>query len=738
MPIEQDTTSPDQTQPSKSRVEDSRSRKHQMYKKDDIVRGTHLEFDYDSQSMQPRQVSFTICEHLGTGGMGAVYKVKNHRGYRALKLMNPEDMTVAETLQRFKNETKAAISIKHRNVVRIFLQGETEQGQPFMLMEYVEGLTLGAVIAARRTRENTALKPPLAIPEALEIFEQLAAGLSAAHREQIIHRDIKPANIMLTVPEQHPSDGNIYRFHDVKIVDFGIAKLIPKQDSSTRMDTTTGAIFGTPMYMSPEQCEDTKLVDYRSDIYSLGCVMYEALTGKNPFFGENFVESLSRQLHTTPPALQDLEVLKEEDRALVMTINDIVMKMLNKNPAARYQSMTEVLEAIKSAPEIAAKQVSVVLEVKNKYKKSSKSIDIKLGGAKKIVFGMAFGLIILICVVYMSATPYVTAYITADEPPLPERSVESKRLIDPMTQIDTGKLQEVIDRYQQAVENKLFTPEQPNEIRVFAEQFMRKGDYAHALELLNESEFAIANLSGYGSLIHQLVEIDESTCFIAQKKYDAAAKRCSSVIEQSDHFVLKSKALKCSALLVLAEAKLHLGKLAESTTLFNQAGELVMQNALGKNPVAEAEALSSLGCFYLSLALRPKSTSDISRQEARDRANSFLSRAVTAWLQISQSIKYNARVGERASEGEKRLPRTTYEASIFNLAAMQNNLGVLALSKSQRQKALEFLKDAASSINNIDGCQDLRAKILYNQSDCFWNFFEVYKLRQNAKKLLKV
>jgi tetratricopeptide (TPR) repeat protein len=217
------------------------------------------------------------------------------------------------------------------------------------------------------------------------------------------------------------------------------------------------------------------------------------------------------------------------------------------------------------------------------------------------------------------------------------------------------------------------------------------------------------------------VEIDESTCNIAQKKYEVAAQRCNLVLKQSDQFVLKSKSIKCSALLVLAEAKLHLGNLSESAALFNQAGDLVMKNALSENPIAKAEALSSLGCFYLGLGMRPKSIGDISRQEARDRANSFLSRAETSWLQISQSIKY--RIDEQSNQAnvdEKRLPsditKTTYEASIFNLAAMQNNLGVLALS--QNQKALEFLKDAESSINGINGYSDLKAKILYNQSDC--------------------
>jgi hypothetical protein len=216
----------------------------------------------------------------------------------------------------------------------------------------------------------------------------------------------------------------------------------------------------------------------------------------NTHYGENFVESLSRQLHSTPPALQDLEVMKEEDRALVMTINGIVMKMLDKNPAARYQSMDEVLVAIKSAPEIAAKQVAVVREVKDKYKKSSKSINTKLGGAKRIVLAMAFGLVLLI---YIAAEPYVSACLTADEPPLADRVAENKKLINPMAQIDTEELQKVVDRYQQSVESKKFTSDQPHELRSFAEQFMRKGDYARALELLNESEFAIACLSGYGS-----------------------------------------------------------------------------------------------------------------------------------------------------------------------------------------------------------------------------------------------
>ncbi len=234
---------------------------------------------------------------------------------------------------RFRVEAQVLAKLNHKCIVSVYNMGVHDGQFPYYVMDLLEGEGLDRLIKYRG---------PLAIDTAIEIFIQIADALSAAHLKEIIHRDIKPSNLML-LPDQSTSIAT------VKIVDFGIARM-SKQDISRQSQTKAGAIIGTPFYMSPEQSQGLT-VDTRSDIYSLGCTMFEALTGRVPFRGESAFQTMMLHQTETAPRLKDALPAKDFPAALEL----LVAKMLAKKPADRYQTMTQVkhdLERIRAGKTI--------------------------------------------------------------------------------------------------------------------------------------------------------------------------------------------------------------------------------------------------------------------------------------------------------------------------------------------------------------------------------------------------
>ncbi|MCG3157658.1 MAG: Serine/threonine-protein kinase PknD [bacterium] len=254
---------------------------------------------------------YTILEKLGAGGMGVVYKAEDTRLKRfvALKFLPPDLTRDEEAKERFLNEAQAASTLDHPNICNIHEIGETEDGRLFIVMAYYDGETLKQKLASGR----------LPLAEALDLAGQIAQGLAEAHAHGIIHRDIKPANIMIT------SEGV------AKILDFGLAKLAG-QAHVTRL----GATLGTPKYMSPEQARG-EAIDQRTDLWSLGAVLYEALAGRPAFNGE-YEQSVIYSILNEEP--QPLTGLRAE---LPPALDRILRKALAKHPAERYQHISELL-----------------------------------------------------------------------------------------------------------------------------------------------------------------------------------------------------------------------------------------------------------------------------------------------------------------------------------------------------------------------------------------------------------
>ncbi len=265
---------------------------------------------------------YRILEKIGQGGMGEVFLAIDTKLERkaALKFLPAHLNADAEERQRFVHEAKAAAALSHPNIVTVYEIGEHE-GQVFIAMEYVEGQTLKELIAAGRTPSAVSRMP---IPQVLEVVAQICSGLAAAHAKGIVHRDLKPANVMVTAQGV------------VKIVDFGLAKL----KGLTRL-TKSGTTLGTVSYMSPEQALG-KEADQRSDIWSLGVILYEMLAGRLPFRGEYDQAVLYAIINQEPEKLAGIRPDVKTD------LQRIVSRSLAKDPAKRYPVVTGLLDDLQA------------------------------------------------------------------------------------------------------------------------------------------------------------------------------------------------------------------------------------------------------------------------------------------------------------------------------------------------------------------------------------------------------
>jgi len=271
-------------------------------------------------------------EQMAAGGMGIIFKAHDiaHDQIVAIKTMHLHVMTV-RTVERFRVEGKMTARLSHPNIVVIHDYGIAASGQPYLVMDYLAGESLGELLQREATLSSSLF---------FSIFSQVCEALAHAHERSILHRDIKPGNIMLTPNQSGIGSGRDARapgeFH-VTVLDFGIARLLDDEEYEAQKMTQTGDIIGSPAYMSPEQARGGK-VDARADVYSLGCVMYEALCGVPPFFGKSSLETML--MHKTDGLLpmSEASLGKKVDPEL----EKFVSRLLEKNPDHRYQTMSEI------------------------------------------------------------------------------------------------------------------------------------------------------------------------------------------------------------------------------------------------------------------------------------------------------------------------------------------------------------------------------------------------------------
>ena len=254
---------------------------------------------------------YEIMEIIGVGGMAVVYKAFDNIDNRivAVKILKDEYLTSEEFRRRFKNESKAIAVLSHPNIVKVFDVSYGDRLQ-YIVMEYVEGITL---------KEYIEQQGKVNIREAIYFVTQILRALQHAHDKGIVHRDIKPQNIMLI------SDGTI------KVTDFGIARF-SRSETKTMTDTAIGSVH----YISPEQAKGS-VTDAKTDIYSVGVVLYEMLTGKLPFQSDNAVSVALMQLQNEPTKPREL------NPEIPIGLEQIVIRAMQKNPNDRYQSASEML-----------------------------------------------------------------------------------------------------------------------------------------------------------------------------------------------------------------------------------------------------------------------------------------------------------------------------------------------------------------------------------------------------------
>ncbi len=270
---------------------------------------------------------YEICEHIATGGMASVFKTWDHRVERivAIKILRSLDKNDARAVERFRREARAAAALAHPNAVTIYDFVE-ESGQYFLVMEYIHGPTLKQLIGQRRQ-----LQPR----EAIEIAVQVCSVLQVAHARGFIHRDIKPQNIMLTW-SGGSNGGNLGDTGAwVKLTDFGIVRVA--EDAGL---TNSGIVLGTADYLSPEQARGETLTA-SSDLYSLGVVMFEMLTGRPPFVGPTAVSIAMQHASTNPPSLRQF------NPAIPPALEQLVLRTLQKEPEDRFSSAAEMQQALR-------------------------------------------------------------------------------------------------------------------------------------------------------------------------------------------------------------------------------------------------------------------------------------------------------------------------------------------------------------------------------------------------------
>ncbi len=273
---------------------------------------------------QPGQVlldKYRVDHVLGVGGMGSVVAATHLQLDQrvALKFVHADIAKHPEAVQRFLREARAAAQIRSEHVVRVSDVGALEDGLPYMVMEYLEGEDL-----------DNALARGLPAPEVVvEYLLQACLGLVEAHQHGIVHRDLKPANLFLSKRR----DGRV----TVKVLDFGISKVQQPGDSAL---TQTSTLMGSPLYMSPEQMTRPKEVDSRADIWALGVIAYEALTGTRPFTGEALPEICGQILALTPPPIHTLRP------ELPPALSAVVQRCLEKDPNARYATVSDLMAAL--------------------------------------------------------------------------------------------------------------------------------------------------------------------------------------------------------------------------------------------------------------------------------------------------------------------------------------------------------------------------------------------------------
>jgi len=563
---------------------------------------------------------YEVVEEIGAGGMGKVYRVfdKKINEMVALKLIRPEIGTDRSIIERFSQELKTARKIAHRNVCRMFDIGE-EAGTHFITMEYVTGEDLRSLI--KRIGQLT-------VGKTIEIAKQIGEGLAEAHALGIVHRDLKPQNIMID------------REGKPKIMDFGIARFV-------RMKSVTapGTIIGTPEYMSPEQAEG-KETDQRSDLYSLGIILFEALTGRVPFEGDTPLSIAIKHKTERPPDPRKLNSQIPED------LNSLVLKCLEKDKEKRYQTAAEIIAELDKIEKGIPTTQRVVHD---KKPLTAREITIKFKMKKVLVPG---GVILALAAVA------VGVWLLWPKP----------KPIDPTVLWNEGKKYWEEKKYDRALVqfNKLLSIESGHfEAQLSVAQILK--EQGNNDKAVVEYEKAIGLNKDDPRSYKDLAEIywNESKRYWAQKKYDEALVQLRKLVSLDNrHFeaqlsiaqILKEDGKADEA---IPEYEKAIGLKKEDPRAYKDLAEIFWSE--GKKLWAEKKYREALDHFKKLLAM------DASHFEAQ--------------LSMAQILKEEGKVDEAVREFEKAIGLKKEDPQAYK------DLGEIFEGKQDKNKALKYYQE---------------------------------------------
>jgi serine/threonine protein kinase len=620
---------------------------------------------------------YQVTELLGRGGMGAVYKAVHTVTGKAvaIKMMHAHLVTDFHIFRRFQQEATAASRLNHPNAINIHDLGMSEDGRPYLIMDYLEGKALSALIK----RDGG-----FPVDVCLHIFSQACAALAEAHNHGVVHRDVKPSNIMI-LRTNHDE-------HFVKVVDFGIAKVFPQEGDPTVKDTTTGELFGSPPYMSPEQCLGKKL-DARSDIYSMGCLMYEALTGEPPLVGSNALGTMYRQINEMPKPLSDID----GDVRLTQRLDEIILKSMQKNPDQRYQLISELKKDIDSASDLAKKKFAVFAQVGLIFSGAYRTLVNKLGSSKKLVVGLILSLSFMCFVIMYGVMPILAIH----DPE--ERSVDWSPPVS-----ETAKNEDKFRKQENDfnVMRNLTPGNSIERVRIsqrIADFYREAQQYDSALLNYKAAKETAQNLSPGAVSASEMSSIfaGAAECYLRQGKFQTAFEAAKSAFN-----LLRSANLEGS----LAGLK--------ASSLITQAGDAVGDQTTKR---------------YFDVVLNNYPV--VSKKEGRaDDLAPILS------FMADYDFKHGAQSEAERLYGEARDQwKALGDRGVFNVAAAHNKLGLAYMRDSKYADAASEFSQAASIFSDLGGTDDSsRAIALFNLSDADWRQHKLVESLQSQVEARRI
>lgn len=527
---------------------------------------------------------YVLLALIGKGGMSAVYAAKDIKLNKSLavKVLLPHLMANPISHQRFHVEAQAASSLSHPNLIVTHDFGVTSDNLPYLVMELLDGVSLSDLLKQEKR---------LPLERAVPIFIQICDALSHAHAKGVLHRDLKPSNIMIS-----PAGGGI---DFVRILDFGIAKVMPKEGAESMGLTRTGEVFGSPNYMSPEQCSGAK-VDPRADIYSMGCLMYEVLSGQPPLVGDNIMETLLKQMNDPPPDFKTVA----PDLIIPHQMELIIFKALAKNPNDRFPSADVLGEALR------AFQQNVTVLLLKKIQDRFQVIKLKIRPLKErekmlLVFAIIVSLMLCVAATRLvmpyfemetrNSFPVDKAFMPVPIPrpaiPPPEEPIFMRSLGFQEDMLKADPNSDRYDEYVRSVESlaqnyvaqKYFKEAAVCYRNLAALRQKHDGDKARgtriAIEGLADCDFKLGKYreaaEHYAKLLengrdgqltnhHSELRLKEATALYALGDFSAALPSFQRVVRQlqnSDHFKLEDYAVTCA----------RMGECYRARSLWNEA-----------------------------------------------------------------------------------------------------------------------------------------------------------------------